>query len=208
MFEKLSTNQRPRVRSWPCRLHESEIRGQGNQRFSLSPRRFRNSLSPLRRLLLISFAKKNQEKPLGQGYRIIGYYYYSVVPKRSQSASLNIPNFILLYFFNYFKTSFVGLNSNIILQSLKKQPILQHDNRSRVLKPFSWLILVFVAKFHFIVFYFQQKNVSSFFFSLALDLCLDPFSRWASLAYRLLSLFLCFFPALYFKLVNITINLS
>ena len=33
VFEKLSTNQRPRVRSWPCRLHESEIRGQGNQRF-------------------------------------------------------------------------------------------------------------------------------------------------------------------------------
>ena len=36
--------------------------------FSLSPRRFRNSLSPLRGLLLISFAKKNQEKPLGPGY--------------------------------------------------------------------------------------------------------------------------------------------
>ena len=33
LFEKLSTNQRPRVRSWPCCLHESEIRGQGNQRF-------------------------------------------------------------------------------------------------------------------------------------------------------------------------------
>ena len=43
--------------------------------FSLSPRRFRDSLSPLRDslsplrgLLLISFAKKNQEKPLGPGY--------------------------------------------------------------------------------------------------------------------------------------------
>ena len=35
--------------------------------FSLSPRRFRNSLSPLRGLLLISFANKNQEKPLGPG---------------------------------------------------------------------------------------------------------------------------------------------
>ena len=35
--------------------------------FSLSPRRFRNSLSPLRGLLLISFAKKTQEKPLGPG---------------------------------------------------------------------------------------------------------------------------------------------
>ena len=36
--------------------------------FSLSQRRFRDSLSPLRGLLLISFAKKNQEKPLGPGY--------------------------------------------------------------------------------------------------------------------------------------------
>ena len=36
--------------------------------FSLSPRRFRDSLSPLRGFLLISFAKKNQEKPLGSGY--------------------------------------------------------------------------------------------------------------------------------------------
>ena len=36
--------------------------------FSLSPHRFRDTLSPLRGLLLISFAKKNQEKPLGPGY--------------------------------------------------------------------------------------------------------------------------------------------
>ena len=33
MFVKISTNQCPQVRSWPCRLHESEIRGQGNQSF-------------------------------------------------------------------------------------------------------------------------------------------------------------------------------
>ena len=36
--------------------------------FSLSPRRFCDSLSPPRGLLLISFAKKNREKPLGPGY--------------------------------------------------------------------------------------------------------------------------------------------
>ena len=35
---------------------------------SLSPRRFCDLLSPLRGLLLISVAKKNQEKPLGPGY--------------------------------------------------------------------------------------------------------------------------------------------
>ena len=43
--------------------------------------------------------------------------------------------------------------------------------------------------------------------SLALDLC-GPFSRWASLACRLLSLFLCLSLALYSKFVGMTINLS
>ena len=42
--------------------------GIGFTGFSVSPRRFRDSLSPLRGLLLISFAKKNKEKPLGPGY--------------------------------------------------------------------------------------------------------------------------------------------
>ena len=45
------------------------------------------------------------------------------------------------------------------------------------------------------------------FLSLALDLC-RPFSRWASLACRLLSLFLCLSPALYSKFVDITICLN
>ena len=41
--------------------------------FSLSPRRFRDLVSPLRGLLLISFAKKNQEKPLGPGYTYLSF---------------------------------------------------------------------------------------------------------------------------------------
>ena len=45
------------------------------------------------------------------------------------------------------------------------------------------------------------------FLSLALNLC-HPFSRWASLACRLLSLFLCLSLALYSKFVDMTINLS
>ena len=63
--------------------------------FSLSPRRFRNSLSPLRGLLLISFAKKNQEKPLGPGYsfsparrdsfRTQHHFYF--IPKPPNSSS-------------------------------------------------------------------------------------------------------------------------
>ena len=55
---------------------------------------------------------------------------------------------------------------------------------------------------------FRQKNVSFHqLLSLALDLR-RPFSRWASLACRLLSLFLCLSPALHSKFVDMTINLS
>ena len=46
--------------------------------FSLSPRRLRDLLSPLRGLLLISFAKKNQEKPLGPGYCLTDIFHVAV----------------------------------------------------------------------------------------------------------------------------------
>ena len=55
--------------------------------------------------------------------------------------------------------------------------------------------------------FFQQKNVSFGFLSLALNPC-HPFSRWASLACRPLSLFLCLSLALYSKFVDMTIYLS
>ena len=45
------------------------------------------------------------------------------------------------------------------------------------------------------------------FFSLAVNRC-RPFCRWASLAYRLLSLFLCVSLALFSKFVDMSINLS
>ena len=48
--------------------------------------------------------------------------------------------------------------------------------------------------------FFQQKKCLLRFLSLALDLC-RPFSPWASLARRLLSLLLCLSPALYSKFV-------
>ena len=55
----------------------------------------------------------------------------------------------------------------------------------------------------------SDKKMFPFFISLALDLQLcRPFSRWASLACSLLSLSLCFSPALYSKFVNMTINLN
>ena len=53
----------------------------------------------------------------------------------------------------------------------------------------------------------SNKKMSPFFLSLAPDLC-RPFSRWASLACRLLSLFLCLSLALYSKFVDMTIYLS
>ena len=55
--------------------------------------------------------------------------------------------------------------------------------------------------------FFQQKKCFLCFLSLALDLC-RPFSRWASLACHVLSLFLCPSFALYSKFVDMTINLS
>ena len=55
--------------------------------------------------------------------------------------------------------------------------------------------------------FIQQKNVSFFLFSLPLALC-RSFSRWASLACRLLSLFLCLSLSLYSIYVDMTINLS
>ena len=54
---------------------------------------------------------------------------------------------------------------------------------------------------------FPTKKCLLCFLSLALDLC-RPFSRWASLACRLLSLFLCLSLALYSKFVDMTIYLS
>ena len=55
---------------------------------------------------------------------------------------------------------------------------------------------------------FSNKKVSFIFLSLALDLC-RPFYRWASLACRLLSRFLCLSLArLYSRFVGTPINLS
>ena len=56
--------------------------------------------------------------------------------------------------------------------------------------------------------HFSNKKVSFVFLSLALDLC-RPFYRWASLACRLLSRFLCLSLArLYSRFVGTPINLS
>ena len=53
----------------------------------------------------------------------------------------------------------------------------------------------------------SNKNNVSIFLSLTLDLC-HPFSRWAPLICRLLSLFLCLSLSLYSKFVDMTVNLS
>ena len=51
-----------------------------------------------------------------------------------------------------------------------------------------------------------NKKISPLFFSLALDLC-RPFSRWTSLACRLLSRFLCLSLALFSNCLGMTIQL-
>ena len=53
----------------------------------------------------------------------------------------------------------------------------------------------------------SNRKMSPCFLSLTLDFC-HPFSCWASLASRLLSLFLCVSLALYSKSVDMTTNLS
>ena len=63
-------------------------------------------------------------------------------------------------------------------------------------------------RYNIFMMFFQPKNISFLFFlSLALDLSL-PFVRWTSLACLLISLFLCLSLSLYFKYVDMTINLS
>ena len=70
--------------------------------------------------------------------------------------------------------------------------------------PLAFLILSPpLQNFHVVL---PTKKCLLCFLSLALDLC-HPFSRWASLACRLLSLFLSLFLALYSKFVDMTINL-
>ena len=66
------------------------------------------------------------------------------------------------------------------------------------------------CRYKIFMLFFQPKNVSfvfCFFLSLTLNLSLS-FVRWASLACLLLSLFLCLSLSLYFKYVDMTINLS
>ena len=71
--------------------------------------------------------------------------------------------------------------------------------------PLAFLILLPpLQNFHVIL---PTKKCLLCFLSLALDLC-RPFSRWASLACRPLSLFLGLSFALYSKFVHMTINLS
>ena len=71
--------------------------------------------------------------------------------------------------------------------------------------PLAFLILSPpLQNFHVVL---PTKKCLLCFLSLALDLC-RPFSRWASLACRLLSLFLGLSLALHSKFVDMTINLS
>ena len=96
------------------------------------------------------------------------------------------------------------------------QKLFYGGNVVRVLVHFYFTPLIFslhwwplalsppLQNFHVVL---PTKKCLLCFLSLALDLC-RPFSRWASLACRLLSLFLCLSLALYSKFVDMTINLS
>ena len=78
-------------------------------------------------------------------------------------------------------------------------------------RPFSLLwplaFLIFLTPIQNFVLFFEQKKCILCLLYLALAIC-HSFSRWASLACRQLSLFLCLSLSLYFKFLDLTINLS
>ena len=80
-----------------------------------------------------------------------------------------------------------------------------HFHLALVATSISHVVTAAITKFSFRS---SNKKVSFVFLSLALDLC-RPFYRWASLACRLLSRFLCLSLArLYSRFVGTPINLS
>ena len=81
----------------------------------------------------------------------------------------------------------------------------------RSFSPCIWLVAASISHFVTAATKFSccssNKKCLLCFLSLAQDLC-RPFSRWASLAFCLLSFFLCLSLALYSKFVDMTINLN
>ena len=100
-----------------------------------------------------------------------------------------------------------------------QKPFFYGGNVVRVIVHFFSLPLIFTLHWWPLAFLILSPPLQNFhvvlptkkcllcFLSLALDLC-RPFSRWVSLACRLLSLFLCLSLALCSKFVDMTINLS
>ena len=77
VFVKISINQNPRVRSWPWRLHESEIQAQGNQGFFfLAASRLLFAALLLSHWSLISSGEKNQENLWDQGNILVFWYNF------------------------------------------------------------------------------------------------------------------------------------
>ena len=111
---------------------------------------------------------------------------------------------VVLHDYNFQKRfSYTFLGGNVVL-------VLVHFFSLPLIFTLHWWPLAFLIlspplqNFHVVL---PTKKCLLCFLSLALDLC-RPFSRWASLACRLLSLFLCLSLALYSKFVDMTINLS
>ena len=128
----------------------------------------------------------------------------------SRKATLQVQHTFFVYFFavvlqdymwNFLVTRFMEGMSYVLLFPFFSLPLIF---------TLHWWLLAFLIlspplqNFHVVL---PTKKCLLCFLSLALDLC-RPFSRWASLACRLLSLFLCLSLALYSKFVDMTINLS
>ena len=130
----------------------------------------------------------------------------------SKKATLHVQHTFFVHFF-----AVVLHDYNVKLPELLSYTFYG-GNVVRVLVHFFSLPLIFTLHWWPLAFLILSPPLQNFhvvlpkkcllcFLSLALNLCC-PFSRWASLACRLLSLFLCLSLALYSKFVDMTINLS
>ena len=132
----------------------------------------------------------------------------------SKKATLHVQHTFFVHFF-----AVVLHDYNVKLPETSLLLVFWRKGRTSVSFTFFSLLLIFTLHWWPLAFLILSPPLQNFhvvlptkkcllcFLSLALDLC-RPFSRWASLACRLLSLFLCLSLALYSKFVDMTINLS
>ena len=137
-----------------------------------------------------------------------GEWWKTTIGLISKKATLHVQHTFFVHFF-----AVVLHDYNVKLSETSKLHVFWRKCRTCSRSLFFSLSLIFTLRwwppafsilssplqnFHVVL---PTNKCLLFFLSLALDLC-RPFSRWASLACRLLSIFLRLSPALYSKFVD------